>query len=249
MNTGMILNGLIGPAAFLLLCLPALFRPQARRWVLAVVLISLTDSMATLLPLMDKHLQFAGVHWNWSGKIIAIGVMASIALAFIVKRQFQARDFGITLRQAPGTGRALLTVAIPYLILLAVLTATMFGETKPQSAETIWYEATMPGLAEELAWRGVLLALLDRIFTGRFALGKVELGYGAIALSIVFGLVHGVGFDNHFKMQLSVVGGLTAGLTGFLLAWLRTRTKSLVFPILLHNATNVILETVPLMLY
>ncbi|MGN6516018.1 MAG: CPBP family glutamic-type intramembrane protease, partial [Rhizomicrobium sp.] len=217
MNAILIANCAIAPVAFLLLCLPALRAPDTRNWIPAVVLLSVLDSVATLLPLYAKSLQVPGAHWNWSGKIIDIVAMLVVALILIATKRFTARDVGLTLRQAPGTGRAILFVMIPYLIVMAVLTAMWFGEPKPQSAETIWYEATMPGLAEELLWRGLLLAVLDRMFAARFRLWKAEIGYGAIALTLVFALVHGLHFGKDFAIQTDWLNALMAGVTGFVL--------------------------------
>jgi membrane protease YdiL (CAAX protease family) len=247
MNVALIVNSAIAPVAFLNLCLPALRHPDARRWIPVIIAMSVLDSVATLLPLYVHALQFPNTHWNWSGKILDIVVMLSVATIFIATRRFTAKDFGLTFKQAPGTWRAILFMMIPYLIIIAALTAKWFGETKPQTAETIWYEATMPGLAEELLWRGILLALLDRMFTERFRLAGADISYGAIALTLVFALVHGLHFGKDLAMQTSWLGALMAGVTGFALVWLRLRTKSLALPVVLHNATNVILETVPLM--
>jgi hypothetical protein len=247
MNTALIMNTAIGPLAFLVLCLPALRDPQARKWIPIIVLMSVLDSVATLVPAYVHALQIPGTHWNWSGKILDIAVMLTVAGIFIATKRFTAQDFGLTFEQAPGTGRAVVFMMIPYLLIIAVLTAKWFGETQPQSAETIWYEATMPGLAEELLWRGILLTLLDRMFTTRFTLARAEIGYGAIALTLVFALLHGVQFDKTLAMHTDWMNALMAGITGFALVWLRVRSKSLVLPVVLHNATNVILETVPLM--
>jgi len=60
-------------------------------------------------------------------------------------------------------------------------------------------------------------------------------------------LVHGIQIDSHMALHTSAGGAVVAGVTGFLLAWLRTRSGSLVLPILAHNATNVVLESVPLL--
>ena len=247
MNAALIVNSAIAPVAFLILCLPALRHPDARRWIPFVVAMSVLDSVATLLPIYVHALQFPNVHWNWGGKVLDTAVMLAVATMFIVTKRFTAKDFGLTFRQAPGTWRAVVFMMIPYLVIIAALTAKWFGETKPQTAETIWYEATLPGLAEELLWRGILLALLDRMFTARLRLANAEIGYGAIALTLVFALVHGLHFDKTLAMQTDWMNALMAGVTGFALVWLRLRTKSLVLPVVLHNATNVILETVPLM--
>lgn len=247
MNIALLVNSAIAPLAFLILCLPALRNPQARGWIPVVIFMSVLDSVATLVPAYVHALQIPGTHWNWGGKILDIVVMLAVATAFIVAKRFTARDIGLTFRQAPGTWRAIVFMMIPYCIVLAVLTAKWFGETQPQTAETIWYEATMPGLAEELLWRGILLAILDRMFSVRFKLANADIGYGAIALTLVFALVHGLHFDKTLAVQTDGMNALMAAVTGFALVWLRLRAKSLVLPVVLHNATNVILETVPLM--
>jgi len=246
-NIGMILNLGWGPGALLLLALPALGRPRAARWIVLALFVAIADSVATLLPILDKELQFANVHMNWSGKLIDIAVMIVIMLALMASGLFKRQDFGFTLRQAPGTMRGLLFVALPFLLIIAGLAATMFGNTKLPSAEVLAYEATLPGLAEELVWRGLLLALFDRLFSARATILGAELGYGAIATSLVFGLIHALQFDSHIVLHTEWIGGAFAAVTGLALVWIRARSKSLVFPVLVHNATNLILESVPLM--
>ncbi|HEY7979366.1 MAG TPA: CPBP family intramembrane glutamic endopeptidase [Rhizomicrobium sp.] len=247
MNVALIANCAIAPLAFLILCLPALRNPDARGWVPLIILMSVLDSVATLIPAYYHQLQPPHVHMNWGGKILDVAVMLAAAGIFIATKRLTARDLGLTLKQAPGTGRAILFVMIPFLLVVAALSATMFGNAKLPSAEKLWYEATMPGLAEELLWRGILLAILNRMFADRFRLAGAEIGYGVIAVSLVFGLVHGMQFDDKLAIQTDWVTALFALCTGFALAWLRMRTKSLVLPVVLHNATNVILETVLLM--
>jgi CAAX protease family protein len=210
-----------------------------------VFLLVLLDSSMTLLPILDKHLQFPNVDWNWAGKLYSLAAMLVVSIYLIATRKLTARDIGLTLHQAPGTGRALLTVILPYLVVITVLMLAMFGFTKPPTRETLAYQATMPGLAEELSYRGVQLAIFNRMFTGRFRLFGAEIGYGAIAISIAFGLLHGVGFDKSLHLQTSPVLAVFTGTVGFVLAWLRERTKSLALPVVLHNVTNLILEGVP----
>jgi uncharacterized protein len=243
----MALNVGWAPVALGLLALPALAKPQARIWFVTLIAVSFADSLATLLPLIFKNLQFTGVHWNWSGKLIDIAVMTAIAASLMATQRFTARDLGLTLRQTPGTGRALLFVVAPFLLIIAALTMTLVGNTKPPSAEKLYYQATLPGLAEELVWRGLLLAFFDRMFVSRVNIWGAEIGFGTIATALTFGLVHGVQFDSRLVLQTSLAGGAFAAATGLVLAWLRARTKSLLVPVLTHNATNLILESVPLL--
>ena len=100
MNIALIVNSAIAPLAFLVLCLPALRNPDARRWIPVVIAMSVLDSVATLLPMYVKALQMPGAHWNWSGKILDIAVMLAVAAVFVATKRFMARDLGLTFRQA-----------------------------------------------------------------------------------------------------------------------------------------------------
>ena len=238
--------GVLG-GVILLLALPALRKPAARGWVFLLVIAAAADFLLTDL---GGHWQkfypvFAASHWNWSGKIAGAAAMLAIAVVLIAFRYFKASDIGLNIRQAPGTGRVMLFAIAPFLIVSAVLMATIFGDSKPPTADTLAFQATMPGLAEELCYRGVLLALLDRMFAGRVRLLGAELGYGAVATSIAFGLLHGLIFDANLVLHTSLISGVSAGLFGFFLSWLRLRTKSLVLPVLVHNAANLIFVAVP----
>ncbi|HTQ13359.1 MAG TPA: CPBP family intramembrane glutamic endopeptidase [Rhizomicrobium sp.] len=245
MNLSVIANAALAGGFFVLFALPALARRQKRWWVAAVFVVALLDSAMTLLPVIDHQLQFPGVHWNWAGKVFSIAAMLAVAAAMIAAWRLSARDIGLTFRQAPGTGRALLAVILPYLVVLVALALAMFGNSAPPSRETLAYQATMPGLAEELSYRGLQLAMFDRMFAGRIRLLGAEIGYCAFAVSIVFGLLHGVGFDGGFHLQVSALAIGVTGTIGFVLAWLRERTRSLALPVVLHNVTNLILEGVP----
>ncbi|HEX2589902.1 MAG TPA: CPBP family intramembrane glutamic endopeptidase [Rhizomicrobium sp.] len=243
MAVGTLVTMAIGPLALLMLAAPSVARSTARPWLLLVAIVALADSVATMLPILDKGLQLPGVHWNWSGKLLDLAVMAALTAALIATRRLNPREIGLTFRQAPGTPRILLIVVLPYLVVLVALAATMFGNTKPPDVETLAYQATLPGLAEELVWRGLLLALFDRMFPHRDG----GVGYGLIATSAVFGLIHGVAIGDDLSLHFAFDSMLFASGTGFLLCWLRTRTGSLVLPVIVHNATNAIMQTVPLL--
>jgi hypothetical protein len=238
-------NAGLAAGFFLLLAVPGLRKAAARGWVAAVFVVALLDSSATLLPIIDKQLQFHGGTWNWAGKVFSIGAMLLVAIILIATRRMTASNIGLTFRQARGTGRALLTVILPYLIVLTALALTLFGNAKPPTHETLAYQATMPGLAEELSYRGLQLAMFNKMFAGRFRFLGAEIGYGAIAVSISFGCLHGIGFDKSLHLQVSLLTIAITGVIGCVLAWLRERTKSLALPVVIHNLTNLILEGVP----
>lgn len=237
--------GLFG-GIFLVLALPGVRQREARAWVIAVLLVVLLDYLVTLLPLTsgwNGSLQF-----NWVGKALDVFALVAITVWLVVTQRLAAQDIGLTLRQSPGTDRVLLYGVLPYLVVLAVLAATWLGNATPAQRETLAFEATMPGLTEELCYRGLLLGIFNRMFIGRVSLLGAPIGYGAIAVSLVFGLLHGLALDASYHLSFDPVTTAFTGLIGFWLAWLRMRTGSLVVPVLVHNATNVILEAVPKLL-
>lgn len=60
-------------------------------------------------------------------------------------------------------------------------------------AELYAYEATMPGLAEELALRGVLLGLLNLALARRFRLFGAAFGWGVVLQAVPFAALHATG--------------------------------------------------------
>ena len=204
----------------------ALFLDPKRRWTWALLFLGLLalDDLATILPRFVPALRIAGADWNWSGKIASI-VWAAL---FVALGPLTRAEVGMVLRQRAGSlGPALLATlgltAASFCIGLA------FGGGV-FDRETLAFQLTMPGLAEELVYRGVFIGVLHRALPTR--------GWAPVVVTAVaFGLWHGVGvaegsfsFD-WLSASFPFLGGLAYG-------WLRERTDSIVFPILAHNLGN-----------
>lgn len=144
---------------------------------------------------------------------------------------------GFVLRQAAGSLRpALMPVAV-YLAFFVALALAFPGE--PASGETVAFQLTMPGLEEELFYRGLLLAVLDRAFTRRVHMLGVRWGWGALLSCALFGLAHAFSYSDQGFGFDPITMSLTA-IPAFLAVWLRYRTGSVLLPVLLHNAGNSI---------
>jgi hypothetical protein len=232
-------NGLIGISGILLLLLIAggaigmadreRFAP---RWLMiAALLVAVNDVLLTrgygLIP------DLVGGEWNWQGKALAL--LATLAIASLPA--FGWRRVGLTLAQAPGSFRAALPVLLLYCGFFVVI-AVAFPDD-PASREDIAFQLTMPGLEEEIFYRGLLLFALDRAFTGRVRFLGVHWGWGAVLSCLLFGLAHAFGFsDGQFSFD-PLFMALTA-LPSFIAVWLRLRTGSLLLPVLMHNFGNAI---------
>jgi membrane protease YdiL (CAAX protease family) len=104
----------------------------------------------------------------------------------------------------------------------------------------------MPGLGEELAFRGIAPALLLGLVRGKSAPAQVPWVVVLIA-AVPFGAVHGLGYaEGAFSLDLGSALWTFSG--GIIYGWLRFSTGSLLFPLLAHGLTNVAFHLTPLML-
>jgi membrane protease YdiL (CAAX protease family) len=234
------MDGLIGLGGTLVILLLAggllgvLDRKRfAPGWLLiAALLVAINDGLLTRLYAAIPNLLSVS-DWNWQGKLLAFA--ASLAIAALPL--FGWRRVGLTLAQAPGSLKAALPVLMIYCGFFAIL-ALVFP-SDPASADEIAFQLTMPGLEEELFYRGILLLALDRAFVGRWRFLGVDWGWGAILSCLLFGLTHAFGYsDGQFSFD-AVYMALTA-FPSLIAVWLRLRTGSLLLPILVHNFGNSI---------
>jgi membrane protease YdiL (CAAX protease family) len=234
------MDGLIGIGATLLLLLLAggvlglLDRRHfAPRWLLvAALLVAVNDALLTRGYGAIPDLWPDG-DWNWQGKLLALA--ASLAIAALP--MFGWRRVGLTLAQAPGSLKAALPVLLLYCGFFVAIALAFPGE--PTNGEEIAFQLTLPGIEEEIFYRGVLLLALDRAFAGRVRFLGVDWGWGAVLSSLLFGMTHAFGFSDGAFAFDPLYMALTA-LPAFIAVWLRLRTGSLVLPIFAHNFGNLI---------
>ncbi len=231
------MNGLIGLAGTLgiLLILGAALGLADRRnfsaaWLLvAALLVTINDALLTLgygwLP------DLVGGTWNWQGKLMALATSMAVAAL----PAFGLRQVGVTLSHAAGSLKAAAPMAAAYCAFF-VLIALLFP-AEPVSAEDLAFQLTMPGLEEELFYRGVLMFALDQAFRGRKRLLGVDCGWGAVLSCLLFGLTHAFGYSDGVFSFDPVTMALTA-MPSFIAVWIRLRTGSLLLPVLLHNFGN-----------
>lgn len=192
-----------------------------------------------LIPLSDY---FGKLEWNWGGKIATIGL--SVLVALLLGRTTQAvrpSAAGLTLRQAPGS-------VPPALIAATLLVATGVGlevylnDGPDLSPERMLYQATMPGIDEELFFRGVFLAVMAAAAPSqRLSILGAPIGWAGALVTLLFGLGHGFSYEGGALKADWFAFAATAWL-GFGLLWIRERTGSILLPVLAHNAINVALS-------
>ena len=201
--------------------------------------------IAAALFLLDTILvnYFAGIRLFPSQRCNWVGKFASITWATVfvyVNGLISRNEVGWTTKRQAGSLGFFLSV----LVILSVLKLYFYHAYNHPPAsvhfETVLFQATMPGIAEEIVFRGILLALLNKVFQTKWSAFGVRFGWGAIISSILFGLVHGFYIDGAWSLHFITIGIIRAAIDGFFLALVKEKTKSLVPAIIIHNVLDVI---------
>ncbi len=198
----------------------------------AAALVIVNDALLTRLYGALPDL-LAGSSWNWQGKALALA--ATLAIAALPGLGWQRA--GLTLRQAPGSWRACVPVALLYCLFFTALALALPGDDA--SAETLAFQLTMPSLEEESFYRGLLLLTLCNAFSGQHQRFGVAWSWGAMLSCLLFGLAHALSFSDD-SLSIDPIIMLLTAVPSLLAVWLRLRTGSILLPVLLHSVGNSI---------
>ena len=195
------------------------------------------DDFVTGLPSGSSAFSFIGGQWNWSGKIYSL----LLSLVVVLGLRIEPKTLGLTLSQ-----KSLRTslVALVFFALWGLSLGLLF-KPGPASAETFAFQALMPGLAEEVAYRGIAPALLLGLIRRKDSQSGVPWTI-VIITALAFGIWHGLGYSHSgFSFDpLSAVFPFVGSIAG---GWLRFSSGSLLFPILGHGAGNLAFHLAPLL--
>jgi uncharacterized protein len=183
------------------------------------------------LILMRNLPIFSSLKWNWTGKVFAI----IVSLAFIgLWRGMTWREIGFTGLRKGSWLPFIMLVLLSFVVFLALYTKDV-----PTKVETLLFQLTMPGIDEEIVFRGILLVLLNRAFGTPWKVLGANVGWGWLISCVLFGLIHGIGFTgSQFLFQFSLAPIIKASITGLVIGWLRERTGSLYPAIFLHATVD-----------
>lgn len=216
-----------------------------RRRLLTVALVAFLVNGALLS--VPSWLGIGFGNYNWAGKLLSIAVLWTAVLT--VPALAPARAF---LRR-PSVGWIAPTVMCTAFLAGATFALNLyFGNTSAWSFETIAYQATLPGIEEELVFRTILLGLFAAAMAPtrcRRTSGsapppgerRAEL-FAAIISSLLFGLAHGFFLDDAFRPQFDAISFAYTGAIGVGLARLALQTRSILPAIFAHNIVNLVAE-------
>jgi len=186
------------------------------------------DDFTTGLPNLVKALDLIPGNWNWTGKAF------SLVLAAIVIFSLKLSPDAVGFRKQEHS--KITWIAVGLFIVWGTCLGLLFKPGAPD-AETLAFQATMPGLAEEIAFRGIAPAILLGLTNRKPHVDDIPWAV-ILVTSLLFGIWHSlsvsagtVGFDLMSGL-FPFIGSIPGG-------WLRFKTKSLLAPILIHSIANV----------
>jgi membrane protease YdiL (CAAX protease family) len=223
----------------LLVILPMLFLFGKKNLLFSTILVFflyfIVDSFLTSLALLNSSFRFVGGSMNWEGKIMSY--LGAFAMIHFYSR-LSYKQIGLTLVQNDDSKAFARLVTIIISVLFFAYSIVIGGYSG--GLENILFQLTMPSIVEEIVYRGILMTLLNQTLTKPFQWGKTKFGGAAIITSTLFGMWHGLSITADLNIEIAWFPLIFTGLIGFVLALVKERTGSLVYPIVLHVIINVL---------
>jgi len=200
-------------------------------FIIAFYIIETLSFLGTLLQVQ----LFPSLEYSWVSKLVTL---FSVLVVYRIWFPGLFRQFGFT---APGNKEYLRwgIILVAGLIAFKFTTNYLSSDIEKITTENIIYQATLPGIQEEVIFRGLYLALLVNAFSESSQSFLRGTGVYGVLLILLFALVHAVEIGNGFKFHFNVVLFFSSALAGWVYTWLRQRSGSLVPPIIGHNLTNL----------
>ena len=222
-------------SAGLILLVLAYYYRNPKIFTLIAILYSLFLFDIVILSL--PRLSFLHTYkWNWQGKILEF--IWPLIMVYGLK-WLQPAEVGLTL---PKNKRWLIyavLIGIGYDGLMFALSPYL--DTLPQHSniETILFQLTLPGLAEELFYRGTLWAVIQRYLPNPIRFLRLRLSWSFVLTTVLFISVHWISYIRSTgQIEWFIYENFPVLIISVMLGLIREKTKSIWPGVLLHNIIN-----------
>lgn len=208
-----------------------------RDWSLAILFVALylIDALCLQIPHWLPQTAMTGSHWNWAGKI-ASALFGLGALAALPRSAFEQVGL-FRWPEASAWPRILLILAA--IIAFAVVRGQLGHE--PFNLEALAFQATMPGISEEIAYRGVWWIVLA-LALDRAAIDNGTTPWAALVVTtLLFASVHSLSLSDTGALVINGPAAAATALAATLYGLLQSAGRALWLTILAHNLSNVVL--------
>ncbi len=97
----------------------------------------------------------------------------------------------------------------------------------------------MPGINEEIAFRGIMLGLLLKTLKDKILVFKIPfISPPILVTSILFGLAHGFSLSKSYEIEFYLEPFLRTTIYGIIWAWITIKSGSILLALLSHNLNN-----------
>ncbi|RYE37232.1 MAG: CPBP family intramembrane metalloprotease, partial [Sphingobacteriaceae bacterium] len=217
-----ILTSLLQIAAVLplLLLIRYQYSKKQKRLLILAGLVLVAEGLITT----GFNFNFIKTYWNWTGKSASL----IAAVLFISYNPFISKNVtGFTNSLRTKSLYPVLGFSGTLLFLRLIFKLISGNSHHVNNLETFAFQATLPGLSEELIYRGILLGLLDKVYPKYIQVFKARIGWSVLIIAVLFGLEHGIGLDKYWHLSFNTQKFcMTMGL-GFAFAWVKQRSGSL----------------------
>ena len=237
-NVSNMINAILEPTIHLIIVLPIILltlkskKKESLKILLAFSIFFLLNSTLLFLPLKFEELRIIGGNWNWNGKIFAI--LGSI-IFLLLYRKFELKDYHLTFNQNKEFLKEGVIIISVLLIIQTVL-GLIYKSPKEWNAETFLFQLTMPGIDEEIAFRGIMLGLLTKILKPT---SKTLFHPAIIITSLLFGMAHGLFLNESYELTFNSYPFFTTLIHGMIWGFVTIKSGSILLALVSHNIGNV----------
>jgi membrane protease YdiL (CAAX protease family) len=218
------------------LVLVAMWHSRTRPWRLVslVGFLVILENAVTALPRVDG---FQHLHWSWQAALLT-AAWPLLMVSLIPGISFAS--IGVTSSLKPGWVK-------PAIVALAIAVAVpavafILGSRVRLTGEGWAYLLVMPGLAEELLFRGLFQSLLNRALGRCWRLGGAQFGWGLLITSVLFAGANGlVAVDGQLHARIVLPAAVAPLIAGLVSGWVRERTDSIWPSVFGHNLSNIVI--------
>jgi membrane protease YdiL (CAAX protease family) len=221
----------------------SLWRTRARKMLaISTVFVSagliLLDEIVLRAPRVGA---FSRTEWNWEGK----GLEVCLSVLAIVILRMSAEEAAVGRPRPRWIWPSFIAAAIIFVLPIVFFFVQRTGETL--TLEGWAFQLTMPGLAEELLFRGVIQGVLNRGMGKQWQIAGTPIGWGWLITSVLFSADHIISVSRQMHVSFDLAAGIGPLIGSLIGGWLRERVRS-VWPVaVIHNISNVLIPALTLL--
>ncbi|MEC5395051.1 CPBP family intramembrane glutamic endopeptidase [Bergeyella sp. RCAD1439] len=186
--------------------------------------------IALVLPKISPIFEFIKSSWNWEGKLF--GIVWAIIAYFLFRNLFRENDF-FTFRQNKKGFKSAIIGAIS-IVILSITIWFILGKST-FDYETLFFQISLPGIDEEMIFRGILFGLLLSSLKETI---PVIGNPATLIISILFGLTHALTLDKSYSINFEPIYFMQTAFAGYVWAWITLKSRSILLSMISHNLSN-----------